>query len=110
MGYRPVFVALSALYWDGGARILDKPLFAKQPKLRKIYAILPMVQSLLANNSDMMTLLVLGAIWMALSLVFCLGLCVAAAKPLPKTEAGKELADLKPPTMKTVDEDALCIR
>jgi len=69
-----------------------------------------MVQSLLANNSDMMTLLVLGAIWMALSLVFCLGLCVAAAKPLPKTEAGKELADLKPPTMKTVDEDALCIR
>ena len=27
MGYRPVFVALSALYWDGGARILDKPLF-----------------------------------------------------------------------------------
>ena len=52
------------------------------------------------------TLLVLGVIWVSLSLVFCLALCVAAAKPLPRPE--EETIERKP--ARPVDADALCAR
>jgi len=56
------------------------------------------------------TLLVLGAIWLALSLVFCLALCMAAAKPLPKIEDREGLMRSEHQTMKAVGDDALCAR
>ena len=54
------------------------------------------------------TLLVLGAIWVGLSLLFCLALCVAAAKPLPKPE--DKVAERKRARREPVDANALCAR
>ena len=56
------------------------------------------------------TLLVVGAVWMALSLVFCLALCVAAAKPMPKLEVEEEYFEPEHETMEQVEEEAVCVR
>jgi hypothetical protein len=56
------------------------------------------------------TLFVLGAIWMGLALVFCLALCAAAARPLPKCEAEEPLIEPQQEMMETVDDDACCVR
>ena len=56
------------------------------------------------------TLLVLGAICVGLSLVFCLALCAAAAKALPKLEAQEEFIEPEHQPIHAVDEDALCVR
>lgn len=52
------------------------------------------------------TLLVLGVIWVSLSLVFCLALCVAASKPVPRPD--EESVERK--SARAVDADALCVR
>jgi len=56
------------------------------------------------------TLLVMGAIWAGLSLLFCLALCVAAAKPLPTLEAQEEFNEPEHQPIHAVDEDALCVK
>ncbi len=47
---------------------------------------------------------------MALSLVFCLALCVAAAKPMPKLEVEEEYFEPEHETMEQVEEEAVCVR
>jgi len=72
---------------------------------------LPLVRSMLPPKMHMTTtLVVVGAIWMALSLVFCLALCVAAAKPLPKAEVEEEFVAPEFESIEAVDEDAVCVR
>ena len=56
------------------------------------------------------TLLVLGAIWLALSLVFCLALCMAAAKPLPPFEPEAECLEPRRKTAEAINEDAVFAR
>ena len=57
------------------------------------------------------TLLVLGAVWMGSSVVFCLALCVAAARPLPQNDVGEEqFVEPERETIEAVDENAVCLR
>ena len=70
---------------------------------------LPLVRSMLPPKMHMTTtLVVVGAIWMALSLVFCLALCVAAAKPRPDIADGEDLVAPLHETTQAVGEDGLC--
>ena len=50
-------------------------------------------RSMLGQISMMTLLLVLGSIWMVLSLAFCLALCAAAAKPLSECEVCVEVVE-----------------
>ncbi|PYJ87380.1 MAG: hypothetical protein DME22_01840 [Verrucomicrobia bacterium] len=65
---------------------------------------------MLGQISMMTILLVLGSIWMVLSLVFCLALCAAAAKPLAKCEVGVEVLEPQHQRMRANDEGVLCLR
>jgi len=56
------------------------------------------------------TLLVLGGIWMALAMVFCLALAAAAAKPRPEFEAGRETVGRRHAASDAIDARALCAR
>jgi len=55
-------------------------------------------------------LVVFGGIWMALSLIFCLALCVAAARPRPEFEAEEQSLEPQSATKNAADEGALCVR
>jgi len=65
---------------------------------------------MLGQISMMTILLVLGSIWMVLSLVFCLALCAAAAKPLTECEIGVEVVEPRLARMRADDVSVLCLR
>jgi hypothetical protein len=65
---------------------------------------------MLGQISMMTTLLALGSIWMVLSLVFCLALCAAAARPLSECEVGVEVVEPQLARMRMDDEGVLCLR
>lgn len=56
------------------------------------------------------TLLVLGGIWVTLSFLFCLGLCAAAAKPIPEFEGGEGYIEPKCHAMEEMGDAVLCAR
>ncbi len=64
---------------------------------------------MLGQISMMTTLLVLGSIWMVLSLVFCLALCAAAAKPLSECEVGVQVVGPRHARSRADDESVLCV-
>ena len=65
---------------------------------------------MLGQISMMTILLVLGSIWMVLSLVFCLALCAAAARPLTECEVAVEVVEPRLARMKADDVGVLCLR
>ena len=67
-------------------------------------------RSMLGQISMMTILLVLGSIWMVLSLVFCLALCAAAARPLSECEVGVEVVEPRLARMRADDVSVLCLR
>jgi len=56
------------------------------------------------------TLLVLGAVWMGSAVVFCLALCVAAARPLPQNDVEEQFIEPERETIDVADENAVCVR
>jgi len=65
---------------------------------------------MLGQISMMTILLVLGSIWMVLSLVFCLALCAAAARPLSECEVAVEVVEPRLARMRADDVGVLCLR
>lgn len=75
------------------------------------HANLPVVQSMLCADLSMTTtLLVLGAVWMGSSVVFCLALCVAAARPIPQNDVEEQFIEPERESMEVADENAVCVR
>jgi len=65
---------------------------------------------LCAEMSMTTTLLVLGAVWMGSSVVFCLALCVAAARPIPPNDFEEQFIEPERESMEVADENAVCVR
>jgi hypothetical protein len=61
---------------------------------------------ILANMTT--TLLIVGAIWVALAFVFCLALCAAAARPLPEFDGGERLFEPESQATEEIGEGVLC--
>ena len=60
------------------------------------------------------TLLVVGAVWMGSAVVFCLALCVAAARPIPQNDVEDDVEEqfIEPEreSIEVADENAVCVR
>jgi len=104
-------VGACASYSDADVAILDT--WSPQPEegaetLARAAKLLR-ARSMLGQTSMMTTLLVLGSIWMVLSLVFCLALCAAAARPLSECEVGVEVVEPRLARMRAGAKGVLCV-